>query len=82
MWIDEETLFTLEDLNGLFFKINNRISDKNSEEIIEIGKEYYKDLSNKRKELEFNTKNGLYNLHDMKKAFNPQRKERKRYIEV
>ncbi len=80
LWIDQETTKSLERLNDFFFNINNKAYGKNEAEIIEIGQQYYKKLSDLRFELENSTKKGLYNLHDMKKAFKLSPKNQERII--
>jgi hypothetical protein len=80
LWIDFETSKKLENLNDFFFNINNKAYQKNDAEIIEIGKQYYKKLSDLRFELENATKKGLYNLHDMEKAFKINSKNQERII--
>ena len=80
LWIDFETTKKLESLNDFFFNINNKAYQKNDAEIIEIGKQYYKKLSDLRFELENATKKGLYNLHDMEKAFKTSPKNQERVI--
>lgn len=80
MWIDKHTTGELENLNGLFYSLNNKIHLKTNSEAIEIGKEYYEKISDSRFRLEQATKKGLYNLHDVKKVFKSEKKNRKRYI--
>jgi hypothetical protein len=80
LWIDPKTTKSLENLNDFFFNINNKAYGKKEVEIIEIGKQYYEKLSNLRFELENSTKEGLYNLHDMEKAFKPSPKNKQRLI--
>ncbi len=80
LWIDDKTTKELEKLNNLFFNINNRINNKNQIEIEEIGKEYYQRLADLRFNLENLVKTGLYDLHDVKKAFIIKRKNEKRTI--
>jgi hypothetical protein len=67
-------------LNDLFFNLNNKVFGKTDEEIVEIGKQYYKKLSDFRFELENKTKKGLYNFHDMEKAFKTEDKNKQRII--
>lgn len=80
LWIDSETAKSLEVLNDLFFNLNNKVFGRTDEEIVEIGKQYYKKLSDLRFELENKTKKGLYNLHDMEKAFKTEEKNKQRII--
>jgi hypothetical protein len=80
LWIDLATTKCLENLNDFFFNINNKAYKKSESEIIEIGKQYYKKLSGLRFELENTAKKGLYNLHDMEKAFRPNPKNQQRII--
>ena len=74
------TVKELENLNGLFFNLNNHIHKKSKEEMEEIGKEYYQRISNLRFRLENSVKAGLYNLYDVKKAFKTKKTNEKRLI--
>ncbi|MBS2101138.1 hypothetical protein [Carboxylicivirga linearis] len=80
LWIDDETVKDLEKLNSLFFNLNNHVHDKNNDEIVMIGKEYYQRISDLRFKLENSVKRGLYNLHDVKKAFRTKKKNEKRFV--
>ncbi len=66
--------------NNLFFKINNYVHNKDPEEMEEIGKHYYQKIADLRFSLENSVKTGLYNLHDIKKAFKTKKNNDKRYI--
>lgn len=46
----------------------------------EIGKDYYQKISDMRFSLENSVKIGLYNLHDIKKAFKTKKTNEKRYV--
>lgn len=63
LWIDEATGEALQQLNFLFYNINVKIENKNKNEVIEIGKDYYSRLAEKRKTLRLATKNGYSKLH-------------------
>lgn len=80
LWIDENTVRKIEELNELFYNLNNKVNDKTDDEIIGIAKKYYQNISNLRFELENATKKGLYNLHDIKKAFKVSKKNTTRAI--
>lgn len=80
LWIDKKSMLELESLNNIFYSINNKIHQQSEDRIIEIGKDYYQKLSDARFSLEQSTKQGLYNLHDVHKAFIPEKINRKRYI--
>jgi hypothetical protein len=80
LWIDDETTNKLEDLNELFYNLNIKTNDKTNKEIIEIGKKYYDQISKLRIQLENATKKGLYNLHDINKAFKIKKTNGERYI--
>lgn len=80
LWIDDKTSLILEELNSLFFNLNNHINLKNDEEIQEIGKEYYKRISDLRFRLEMSVKVGLCNLHDIKSIFKTKKENTKRII--
>lgn len=69
LWIDEDSTKTLDEMNNLFFNLNNHIYKKTESEIEGIGQEYYNRISGLRIQLENNVKKGLYDLHDIKKAF-------------
>lgn len=68
IWLDDKTITNLEDLNQIIFVISNEIIEKSEQEIVDIGKKYYAKLSEVRFHLENSMKEGLYNLHDIKKA--------------
>ena len=74
LWIDDDTMNTLEEINGLFFNINKKIHNKNQDEIETIGKEYYKKISDLRFKLENNLKGGLIDLHNVEKIFKKKEK--------
>ncbi len=80
IWVDSDTTKSLENLNDFFYNLNTKVYQKNEAEIIEIGKQYYEKLSDLRFDLENKTKKGLYNLHNMEKAFKPSRKNQQRII--
>lgn len=80
LWIDNKTSETLEEMNSLFFNLNNHIYKKSNTEIEEIGKEYYNRVSNLRIQLENDIKGGLYDLHDIKKIFKSKSRSEKRSI--
>ncbi|MCL3780959.1 hypothetical protein EMN47_11250 [Prolixibacteraceae bacterium JC049] len=80
LWIDETTVKELEKLNNLFFNINNHVHNKDVEKMEEIGKHYYQKISDLRFSLENSVKTGLYNLHDIKKAFKTKKINKKRYL--
>lgn len=69
LWIDEETSNTLDEFNNLFYNINLKIHYKTKEEIQEIGKNYYKTISNLRVKLENNLRQGFNDLHNVEKIF-------------
>jgi len=69
LWIDEETTTKLEKLNELFYNLNIKTAGKSNTEMIELGKKHYPHISDLRFQLENSTKKGLYNLHDITKAF-------------
>jgi hypothetical protein len=69
LWIDDETTENLEKLNEIFYNLNIKAFEKSNIELIELGKKYYKHISDLRFQLENSTKKGLYNLHDIDKAF-------------
>jgi len=80
LWIDNKTSETLDEINNLFFNLNNHINKKSDSEIEEIGKEYYNRVSGLRIQLERDVKNGLYDLHDIKKIFKYKKRNKKRVI--
>nr|WP_319401658.1 hypothetical protein [uncultured Carboxylicivirga sp.] len=80
LWIDDETVKQLEKLNHLFFNLNNHVHGKSREEMELIGKKYYQRISDLRFNLENSVKKGLYNLHDVKRAFKTKKKNEKRKI--
>ena len=80
LWLDDETNDNLEHLNQVLLVIGNEISDKSDEEIVHIGKNYYDKLSETRFHLENSMKQGLYNLHDVKKGLKIKKHRKKRII--
>jgi hypothetical protein len=80
LWIDDKTSLILEELNSLFFNLNNHINQKTDDEIEEIGKEYYNRISDLRFKLEMSVKVGLCNLHDIKSVFKTKKENSKRII--
>jgi hypothetical protein len=82
LWIDDKTSKTLDEMNNLFFNLNNHVHNKSDSEIEKIGQEYYQRVADFRIRLEKDLKNGLYNLHDIKKAFKTKKRGPKRVIHV
>lgn len=80
IWIDSKTSETLDEVNNLFFNLNGHIYKKSDSEIEKIGKKYYNQVSRLRIQLEKDVKNGLYNLHDIKKIFKSKKRRKKRVI--
>jgi hypothetical protein len=80
LWIDEKTNEELQKLNDLFFNLNNKIHSNGKQEMEEVGKLYYDKISNLRFSLENSVKNGLYDLHDVKKAFRVKKNNTPRVI--
>lgn len=80
LWIDYDTVKELEKLNHLFFNLNNHVHGKTNEEMELIGKQFYLKISDSRFILEDSVKRGLYNLHDVKRAFKTKKKNGKRKI--
>lgn len=80
LWIDDDTADSLENMNDLFYNLNLKTHGKSNNEIIEIGKKYYQNISDLRFNLENSTKKGLYNLHNIDKAFKTNKRNKKREI--
>lgn len=80
LWIDENTVHALEDLNSLLYRIENHVRGKSASEIMTVAKDFYREVSKTRQNLEVCMKKGLYNLHDMKKAFKNYDYSKKRNI--
>ncbi|MDL2142765.1 MULTISPECIES: hypothetical protein [Flavobacterium] len=80
LWIDDETSENLEKLNELFYNLNIKAGGKSNLELIDLGKKYYQHISDLRFQLENSTKRGLYNLHDIDKAFKTKKVNTKREI--
>tara|TARA_R110000868_G_C10794055_1_gene756559 strand:+ start:528 stop:1073 length:546 start_codon:yes stop_codon:yes gene_type:complete len=78
LWIDDKTTNILERINELFYSLNIKINGLSEIEMHKIGKLYYQQISDLRFELENATKEGLYNLHDIRKAFKTKKKNTKR----
>lgn len=78
LWIDDKTANILENLNELFYSLNIKTNGISEIEMHKLGKQYYQKLSDLRFELENSTKEGLYNLHDIRKAFKPKKLNTKR----
>lgn len=79
-WIDEDTVQSIEKLNELFYGVNLKVNGKSNNEIIEIAKTQYENISELRFQLENSAKRGLYNLHDIKKASKIKKSNTKRII--
>lgn len=73
LWIDEETTNTIDEFNEIFYNINQKINNKTEIEIENIGKNYYKKISNLRVKLENNLREGLNDLHNIEKIFRTQK---------
>lgn len=82
LWIDGKTSKTLDELNQLFYEINNLIIDKSKSEVENIGKQYYQSIADYRIRLELDLKKGLYDLHDVKKIFKEKRRNTKRIFQI
>ena len=80
LWIDDQTTNILEKLNELFYSLNIKVNGISKSEMHNLGKEYYQKISGLRFELENSTKRGLYDLHDIKKAFKTKKVNTKREI--
>tara|TARA_R110002012_G_scaffold99170_2_gene237084 strand:+ start:1896 stop:2444 length:549 start_codon:yes stop_codon:yes gene_type:complete len=80
LWIDDKTSNSLDELNNLFFNINNQVYGKSEDDVIKIGQKYYQKVADFRISLENDIKNGLYDLHDIKKIFKRKTKSSKRII--
>lgn len=80
LWIDDETTENLEKLNELFYNLNLKTEGKSNFELTNLGKKYYQHISDLRFQLENSTKRGLYNLHDIEKAFKIKKTNTKRNI--
>jgi len=78
IWIDEKTTSTMETLNEVFFHISLKIEQ--SENLTDLGKEYYKEIAGLRKTLEENVRDDLFNLHNLKKFFKSKTSGQKRII--
>lgn len=82
IWINQETSESLDKLSRLFFKITSSIKDiTDREELIKLGKIYYKEIAALRYEIEILCRNDLfflYNFKDLKK----NKKREKQFIEI
>jgi hypothetical protein len=75
IWIHEDTVSEMENLNQIFFKISHKTANAFEGQVIEFGKEFYNQISTSRNKLEKLVRCDLHNLHDLKKFI----KEKKRY---
>ena len=82
IWIDQNTMTELENLNDLFFSLTNHVHNKPKNEMISIGKKYYKEISDKRFSLENSVKRGLFELYDVKKIFKTKKTNTAREVKV
>lgn len=82
IWIHQDTVTEMENLNQIFFKISSRTKNVSEEKVIEVGKEYYHQIATLRKKLEFFVRRDLHNLHDLKKFMKEKRSNGKRTIYV
>lgn len=80
LWLDDTTNDVLEKLNQITFVIGNEIKEADEEQIVEIGKKYYNLLSEIRFNLENSMKDGLYNLHNVKKALKVKKNRKVRVL--
>lgn len=68
MWISEDTVTEMENLNVIFLNISRRMrTDDSGEWLIKLGKEQYNEISILRKKLERLTRRDLHDLHNLKK---------------
>jgi phosphate/sulfate permease len=66
IWIDNETVNKMDELNRLFLKITRKLKDISDQELIQIGKDNYHEIAKIRTELESCVRNDLLELYDLK----------------
>lgn len=74
IWLSEEMNYALSELNKLFFRINEEISD-DIDKNIELGQRYYDDIVDCRNRVANVLKNDLQNLYEVEKFL--KKKKRK-----
>ncbi|MBN8574808.1 MAG: hypothetical protein J0M05_12915 [Candidatus Kapabacteria bacterium] len=74
IWIHQDTVSEMENLNQIFFKISQRITEGKDEQLVELGKEYYKDVASSRIKMEDLVRRDLLNLHDLTKFMKGQKR--------
>lgn len=82
IWIHEDTVSEMENLNQIFFKISRKITNASADKVVDMGKEYYNEISTSRKKLEKLVRHDLHNLHDLKKFMKEKRNDGMRTIYV
>ncbi|NVO85564.1 hypothetical protein [Hymenobacter terrestris] len=83
IWIDEDTVNLMQELNDIFYNINIKIeNEETSSKMISVGKSYYAHLSAIRKELEHNLRKDLFDLHNMKRFFKNKTSGTSRLIKI
>jgi len=68
----------MEKLNETFFRIS--VKTEHTEDLTDLGKEYYKEIANLRKTLEGNVREDLFNLHNLKKFLKSKTSGQKRIV--
>lgn len=82
IWINGDTVTEMENLNETFFKISRKIDDTSDEEIVNLGKKHYHEISTIRKKLEILVRRDLHNLHNLKKFMKEKRHDGMRTIDL
>ena len=82
LWIEEKTSSKLEEINYLFFNIILEINNKKDDEVIKVGKKYYKRISDLRFDLENCLREDLFNLHKIDRIFKKKKNNIPKIFEI
>ncbi|RYE89387.1 MAG: hypothetical protein EOO37_05135 [Cytophagaceae bacterium] len=83
IWIEEETVDIMHQLNDVFYSVNIKINNSTSnQELEKIGKEFYNIIAAKRKSLEHNVRKDLADLHNLKKFFKSKTSGERRTVKI
>ena len=82
LWLDDNIYKTLDEINNLFYNIVTKLHNKSEEESINIGKEYYQQISDFRIKLENDLRKALRDLYKIKPLFKEKEKKEKRIIRI
>ena len=82
LWLDDNINKTLDEINNLFYNIVTKLHNKSEEEAINIGKEYYQQISDFRIKLENDLRKALRDLYKIKPLLLEKEKKEKRFFSI